>query len=133
MTGTLFQTSWTKRLRTSRGISYARNIRRCDVSKSHVLGVVSFYTMYHTKPPGKYHVQVCRNISCHIMGGAEIRRCLEEKLGLKSGELSEDGRFSFEEVECMGACSWAPMMTINETYHQNLTPEKAESILDALE
>ncbi len=106
---------------------------RCDVASSHVLGVVGFYTMFHTRKPGRYHVQVCRNISCHIMGGSKILSCVKERLGIGNGEVSEDGVFSFEEVECMAGCSWAPMMAVNETYHENLTPEKTLEILEGLD
>jgi len=106
---------------------------RCGVSPSHVLGVVGFYTMFHMRPPGRHHVQVCRNISCHIMGARRVIERVREKLGLASGEVSADGRFSFEEVECMAACSWAPMMAVNGTYHENLTPDRAAEILEELE
>jgi len=127
----LWEIQWQKTWISTEWMEYAA--ARCEVSRSHVLGVVSFYTMFHTRKPGRHHVQVCRNIVCHMTGGKEIRERLENKLGLKNGGVSENGKFSFEEVECMGACSWAPMMAINETYHENLTPEKAESILDGLE
>lgn len=107
--------------------------KRCEVPMSKVLGVVSFYTMYFTKPPGRYHVQVCRNISCHMMGAPEILERCQKRLGIKNGEITGDGKFSFEEVECMAACSWAPMMAINGAFHENLTPDKVDEILGGLE
>ena len=106
--------------------------RRCQIPLSKVLSVVSFYTMFHTEPPGKYHVQVCRNITCHMMGGPELRARIKERLGIEGGGKTEDGRFSLEEVECLAGCSWAPVMAVNGTYHENLTPEKAVLILDEL-
>ena len=107
--------------------------RRCEVALSHVLGVVTFYTMYHQKPVGKYHVQVCRNISCHIRGAKNIIGAVEEKLGLQNGGVSADGKFSLEHVECLAGCSWAPVMQINRTLHEELTPDQAVKILDELE
>ena len=107
--------------------------QRCEVPVSHVMSVVSFYTMFHSKAPGHYHVQVCRNISCHIMGAPKLIEAVEQKLGLENGGLSEDGRFSLEHVECLAGCSWAPVMQINRTLHEELTPEAAVKILDELE
>ncbi len=107
--------------------------KRCACAPSHVLGVVTFYTMYHQKPAGKYHVQVCRNISCHLRGAPKIINAVEEKLGLKNGEMTADGKFSLEHVECLAGCSWAPVLQVNRTLHEELTPETAVRILDELE
>lgn len=106
---------------------------RCGVTPSHVMSVVTFYTMYHARPAGRYHVQVCRNISCHIMGAPGLIAAVEKKLGLANGEVSKDGKFSLEHVECLAGCSWAPVMQINRTMHENLTPEKAVQVLESLE
>ena len=106
---------------------------RCDVALSHVLGVVSFYTMFHQKPPGKHHVQVCVNITCTMLGSEKIVECLEKKLGIGHGGRTADGKISLEHVECLGGCSWAPVMQINDTYHEQLTPESAEKIVTELE
>ena len=106
---------------------------RCGVTASHVKGVVTFYTMYHQKPAGRHHIQVCRNISCHLMGGINIIERVEQELGLKNGEVSEDGRFSLEHVECLGGCSWAPVMQVNRTLHENLNPDSAADVLKGLE
>ena len=106
---------------------------RCDSTPSHVMSVVSFYTMFHRQPAGRLHVQVCRNISCHVMGAPELIQAVEKKLELANGEVSEDGKFSLEHVECLAGCSWAPVMQVNRTMHENLTPEQAVKILDELE
>jgi NADH:ubiquinone oxidoreductase subunit E len=88
--------------------------------------------MYHTKPMGKYHVQVCTNVSCMLRGGYEIWDQVKAKLGLDHMLVSEDRKYSLEEVECMGACGYAPMLAVNEDYFENLTKEKVEEILDSL-
>ncbi len=103
-----------------------------NVPLSTVEGVVSFYTMYHKKKPGKYHVQVCTNVSCMLRGGQEIFQHISEKLNLNNNETTTDGLFSLEEVECMGACGGAPMIAINEDFYENLTIEKVDEILDSL-
>jgi NADH-quinone oxidoreductase subunit E len=97
-----------------------------------VLGVVSFYLMYHQKPVGKYHIQVCTNVSCMLRGGYEILEEVTNKLGINEHEVTSNGKFSIEEVECMGACGGAPMFAINEDYYENLTKEKVKQILDSL-
>jgi NADH-quinone oxidoreductase E subunit len=105
---------------------------RCEVPLSHVLGVVSFYTMFHQTPPGRHHVQVCRNLTCTMLGAEELLACAKKKLGIGHGERTADGKYSFEEVECLAGCSWAPVVQINRTYHENMTPEKLEKLLDGL-
>lgn len=102
-----------------------------NIDKVQVLSVVTFYTMYFTKPMGKYHVQVCTNVSCMLRGAYEIWDTVKEKLGLENMEVSADGKFSLEEVECMGACGYAPMIAINEQFYENLTKEKVLEILEA--
>lgn len=102
------------------------------IDKVNVLSVVTFYTMYHTKPMGKYHVQVCTNVSCMLRGGYKIWDQVKTKLGLDHMQVSTDGKYSLEEVECMGACGYAPMLAINEDFYENLTKEKVEEILDVL-
>ena len=102
------------------------------IDKVSVLSVVTFYTMYHTKPMGRYHVQVCTNVSCMLRGGYQIWDRVKEKLGLDHMQVSADGKFSLEEVECMGACGGAPMIAVNEDFYENLTKEKVEEILDSL-
>jgi len=102
------------------------------IDKVNVLSVVTFYTMYHTKPMGKYHVQVCTNVSCMLRGAYEIWDGVKDKLGLDHMKVSPDAKFSLEEVECMGACGYAPMIAVNEDYFENLNKEKVFEILDSL-
>lgn len=103
-----------------------------NLPSSHVEGVVSFYTMYFKKPMGKYHIQVCTNVSCLIRGGAEIYSYLVKELGINGGEVTNDGLFSLEIVECMGACGGAPMIAINEDYYENLDIDKVRKLIDGL-
>lgn len=102
------------------------------IDKVNVLSVVTFYTMYHTKPMGKYHVQVCTNVSCMLRGAYDIWDQVKQKLGIDHMQVSSDGKFSLEEVECMGACGYSPMITVNEDYFENLNKEKVFEILDSL-
>ncbi|HSD11792.1 MAG TPA: NAD(P)H-dependent oxidoreductase subunit E [Candidatus Binatia bacterium] len=97
-----------------------------------VSGVASFYTMYYKKPIGKYHLQVCTNVSCMLRGSDEIVRAIEERLGIGLGETTTDGRFSLDEVECLASCGTAPMMQVNEDYHENLTAKSTIELLDRL-
>ncbi|MBS4036403.1 MAG: NAD(P)H-dependent oxidoreductase subunit E [Ignavibacterium sp.] len=97
-----------------------------------VMGVVSFYTMYHQKPMGKNHIQVCTNVSCMLRGGYEIWNQVKDKLGIDNWEITTDQKFSLEEVECMGSCGTAPMFAVNEDFYENLTKEKVEEIIESL-
>lgn len=99
---------------------------------SHVYGVASFYTMYFKKPMGKHHVQVCTNVSCMLRGGNELYQHARERFGIGHMERTPDGTFSLEEVECMGACGGAPMIAINEDYHENITLAQFDALLDSL-
>ena len=103
-----------------------------EMTPQEVLGVVTFYTMYHQKQMGKYHIQVCTNVSCMLRGGYDIFDKVKEKLGIDNMQVTEDKVFSIEEVECMGSCGTAPMIAVNEDYFENLTTEKAVEILDSL-
>ncbi|MDP3147566.1 MAG: NAD(P)H-dependent oxidoreductase subunit E [Ignavibacteria bacterium] len=103
-----------------------------EMNEEDVFGVVTFYTMYHKKEMGKYHIQVCTNVSCMLRGGYQIYDAVKEKLGLDNGDVSNDKKFSLEEVECMGSCGTAPMIAVNEDYFENLDKEKALQILDSL-
>jgi NADH-quinone oxidoreductase subunit E len=106
--------------------------RRCGVARLQVDEVVGYYSMLHRKPLGQYHVQVCTNISCLLVGGEELYEHTKKKLGIGHKEVTPDGRFSLEEVECMGACSWAPAVEINYDFHHFVTPEKLDRLIDAL-
>ncbi len=98
-----------------------------------VYEVATFYSMYEHKPVGQHKLCICTNISCLLRGSEGVVEHLENKLGIKMGEVTEDGKFSLKEVECLGACVGAPMMQIDRVYHENLTPKKIDSILDGLE
>ena len=104
-----------------------------NVPFGHILGVVSFYTMFHRKPRGKHHIEVCTNVSCMLRGSGRIVDHLEKKLGINMGETSKDKRWTLSEVECMGSCGTAPMIAIGEEYYENLTPEKLDKMLEELE
>jgi NADH-quinone oxidoreductase subunit E len=101
------------------------------LSELEVRNVISYYTMLTTKPRGKYHIQVCTNISCMLRGAEDIWHHCEKKLGITHQQTTPDGLFSLEEFECIGACSWGPAIEVNYDFHENLTPEKVEEILDA--
>ena len=103
-----------------------------DLPFGHILGVVTFYTMYHSTKQGKYHIEVCTNVSCLLRGSDKILETVERRCGAKAGHTSADGKWSVSEVECMGACGGAPMVAIGEEYHENLTPEKTEQLLSSL-
>lgn len=94
--------------------------------------VASFYSMFNLEPVGKYLVQLCRTTPCWLRGGEEIARACEEKLGIKLGETTSDGKFTLREVECLGACTAAPVMQINDDMYENLTPERTKEILTRL-
>lgn len=97
---------------------------------SHILGVVTFYTMFDKKPVGKYHIQVCANVSCMLRGSDSLVEHLEKKLRVRVGESTPDQVFTLDEVECLGSCGTAPMMQVNDDYYDNLTPEKIDRLLD---
>jgi NADH-quinone oxidoreductase subunit E len=95
--------------------------------------VASFYSMYELKPVGKHKICVCTNISCMLCGSDKVVNHLQQRLGIKMGETSADGRFTLKEVECLGACVNAPMFELNKNYYENLTPESIDAILDGLD
>ncbi len=95
-----------------------------------VYEVASFYSMFNLKPVGKCVIEVCRTGPCWLMGAEDLVKFIEKKLGIKEGETTPDGMFTLKTVECLASCGTAPMMQIGETYHENLTLEKTEKILD---
>jgi NADH-quinone oxidoreductase subunit E len=97
-----------------------------------VYEVATFYSMYDLKPVGRRKICVCTNISCLLNGSDHIVGHLEKKLGIKLGETTADGQFTLKEVECLGACAGAPMMQVGKEYHEHLTPEKLDEILERL-
>ena len=103
---------------------------RIGITELDVRDVISYYSLMHTKPHGKYHVQVCTNISCMLRGGNELLAHCKQRLGIGNKETTPDKLFSLEEVECIGACSWAPAAQVNYDFHENLTPELMDRVLE---
>jgi NADH-quinone oxidoreductase E subunit len=106
--------------------------QRLGCSPSHVHGVVTFYTMYKQRPTGKYHIQLCTTLSCMLRGSDELLEHLQRKLGIDVGGVTPDGKFSLQRVECLGSCGTAPMFQLNDDYHENLTPQQVDQLLDSL-
>jgi NADH-quinone oxidoreductase subunit E len=104
---------------------------RVQLTELDVRNVISYYSLLHTKPHGKFHVQVCTNISCMLRGGNELMAHCSKKLGIGHKETTADGVFSLEEVECIGACCWAPAVQVNYDFHENLTPEVMDKVIDS--
>ena len=104
---------------------------RLDLTELEVRNVISYYSMLTTNPRGTFNVQICTNISCLVRGGEEILQHCAKRLGVGHKGTTPDGLFTLEEVECIGACSWAPAAQVNYDFHENLTTEKIDSILDA--
>jgi NADH-quinone oxidoreductase subunit E len=103
-----------------------------ELTPIEVREVASFYTMLHKKPVGKYVIQVCTNISCLLCRAEEIKALLEKRLGIRPGETTPDNKFTLLEVECLASCDTAPVVQINDDYHEDLTPAKLDQILDSL-
>ena len=106
--------------------------KRCKVTPLQVDEVVGYYSMLHREPQGKYHVQVCTNISCMLVGGTELYEHAVKKLGLGHKQTAADGNISLEEVECIGACSWAPAVQINYDFHHNVTIGQFDQLIEGL-
>jgi NADH-quinone oxidoreductase subunit E len=94
--------------------------------------VLSFYTQFRRKPVGRWHLQMCRNVSCSMRGAERVLEHVERKLGIGPGETTPDGRFTLSTAECLGSCGTAPMMMVNDGYHENLTNEKVDALLEGL-
>lgn len=106
---------------------------RVGVSPAWVKGVVSFYAMFREKPYGKYHLNLCTNLICQLMGADKVEEAICKKLGIGDGETTPDGLFTFtRQVECLAACGYGPAMLVNDEFHELLTPEKVEQLIDAL-
>ena len=104
--------------------------RRMDLTELEVRNVISYYSMLTTKPRGKYQVQACTDFASVLRGGEELLEHCEKKLGIGQKGTTPDGLFSLEEVECIGACSWAPAVQVNYDFHENLTNAKMDQVLD---
>lgn len=105
---------------------------RLDVSPAHVYGVVTFYTMYQTRPPAKHHLQICRTLPCALLGSERILEHCKKRLGVEVGEQTKDRRFQLSTVECLASCGTAPAMRVDETYYENLTVEEIDRLLEEL-
>src|SRR6202451_3770980 len=103
---------------------------RLGVTELDVRDVITYYSLMRTVPAGKYHVQVCTNISCMLRGGNELLAHCKKRLGIGNKETTPDKLFSLEEVECIGACSWAPAVQVNYDFHENLTPDAMDKVLE---
>src|SRR6266480_733273 len=112
------------------GILYLAN--RLALRITDIWEVATFYSMIQTEPVGKYHIQICKTLSCKILGEPKITEHCAQKLGIRPGETTADGRFTLSEVECLGSCGTAPMFQINFDYYENLTPERVDQILKSL-
>lgn len=103
-----------------------------NLAPAKVYSVASFYTMYKREPTGKHFIQICRTLSCQLRGAEEVSKIICEKLGIGLGETTPDNKYTVIEVECLGSCGTAPMMQINNDYHENLTRSKVHQIIDSL-
>lgn len=106
--------------------------RRLDLAPAFVHGVTTFYTLFHTRPPGKHVIWVCTSLSCMLRGCDRVMSHLEQKLGVKLGGTTADGTFTLLNNECLGSCGTAPMMQVDEEYFEDLSLERVDSIIDAL-
>jgi NADH-quinone oxidoreductase subunit E len=106
--------------------------KRLGVQITDIWEVATFYSMINTEPIGKYHIQICKTLSCKLLGSGKIAEHCSKRLGIEPGQTTEDGRFSISLVECLGSCGTAPMFQIGFDFHENLTTEKVDKILDSL-
>jgi NADH-quinone oxidoreductase subunit E len=106
--------------------------KKLDVSPAHVKGVVTFYTLYNQKPVGKHQVWVCRTLPCALRGAYDVLHHCEKRLGIHAGETTPDGKVTLRTAECLASCGTAPMIQVDKEYHENLTPQRLDAILDKL-
>ncbi len=104
-----------------------------DLEVTDIWETATFYSMFNLHPVGKHHIQMCKTLSCKILGEPELTDHICSKLGIKAGETTEDGKFTVTRVECLGSCGTAPMMQIGFDYHENLTKEKLDEIIEGCE
>jgi NADH-quinone oxidoreductase subunit E len=107
-------------------------VRYLGVPRMQIEQVLSYYTMFRRKPIGRWHLQACRNVTCSMRGSERLVDALARKLGIQPGETTADGRFTLSEVECLGSCGTAPVVMVNEAYHENLSTEKLDELLGRL-
>lgn len=104
-----------------------------DLPVTEIFDTATFYTMFKTKPGGKYHIQLCSTISCALRGSRQLFEHISQKYEIGDGEVSADGKFSLLKVECLGSCGTAPVVQINDDYYEDMTVEKLDSVLNDLE
>lgn len=107
-------------------------MKRLKLKRVEVEEVLGYYTMLHREKRGRHHVQICTNVSCMLTGGEELWEHACKKLGVGNKQTTGDGDFSIEEVECIGACSWAPAVLVDYDFHFNVTPEKLDALIESL-
>ena len=103
------------------------------VTRVQIEEVLSYYTMFRRKPIGRWHLQMCRNISCSMRGSERLLAHLETSLGIAAGQTTADGRFTLSTVECLGSCGTAPVLVVNETYHENMDTARIDTLLKGLD
>jgi len=116
---------------TPAGVNYVA--KRLDLEVTDVWEVGTFYSMIKMRPIGKHHIQICKTLSCKIMGEPQITEHVCKRLGIHAGETTPDGKFTVSMVECLGSCGTAPMLQVGFDYHENLTTAKVDELLDSLE
>jgi len=102
------------------------------VPRMQIEQVLSYYTQFRREPIGRWHVQACRNVTCSMRGAERLIDHLTQKLGVTPGETTADGRFTLSTVECLGSCGTAPVVMVNDTYHENMSAEKVDALLSEL-
>ena len=105
---------------------------RLELSRAHVQGVVTFYSLFNEERPGRHQVWVCRTLSCALRGADTLLAHCEKKLGVRPGETTKDGRVTLRTAECLASCGSAPMIQVDREYHENLTVEELDRVLDRL-
>lgn len=106
--------------------------RYLGVARVQIEEVLSYYTQLRRAPIGRWHLQACRNLSCTMRGAEGVLEQLEERLGIAPGETTPDGRFTLSTCECLGSCGTAPVVMVNETYHEQMTPERLDALIERL-
>jgi NADH-quinone oxidoreductase subunit E len=103
--------------------------KKLNIPLSHIYGVVTFYAQFYLTPRGRHTVRVCRGTACHVRGGKNVRKAVQQSLGVGEGETTADFNFTFETVACLGACALAPVLLVDKSYYGKLTPDRVEQIL----
>lgn len=114
------------------GMEYIAERIGDPISLAHVYGVATFYTLYNKQPVGKFHIQICSNISCYLAGSDGVTSAFCSSLGIQAGETTADNFFTVDEVQCLGACGYGPVVQINDRYYENVKPEDITGLISAL-